>query len=104
MDETGKPNLRSPRYSGYLVLWSAVTLIATGYAVPNLVVTTGGHFGAWNLAVTGALAVSAWLPFLIPVRQGVLARVVVICAVLFTTLLLGRNLLDILWFGSEPLF
>jgi hypothetical protein len=86
-----------PWYSPYLVAWSALTLIATAIAIPNLVVCAGGHFGTWNLPVTGALAVSAWLPFLVRVRQGVFARVVVRAAVLAATLLLGKNVLDILW-------
>ncbi len=104
MKDIGPSGTRGRPLSPYVVVWSALTLVATAFAVPKLVVTTGGHMGTWNLPLTGALAISAWLPFLLRIRQGFFARLLVVSAVLAATVLLGMNLLDILWFGPDPVF
>lgn len=83
---------------------SLTSLALTIFAILRLTTCACGHLDRSNLLVTGGLAGMAWLPFLIPVRHGLVARIIIIASLILPTLVLGRNLLDILWFGHDPIF
>lgn len=77
------------------LLCSAVAVVFTcmcGYIQPQ----------ALPLSVAGAAL--TWYPFLRYNRTNAFISLAVLLVVLISTLVLAKNLADVLWFGHQPLF
>ena len=62
-----------------------------------------GHLARETLLVLVPAVLLAWWPFLSARESRLIPRVVTILAVIASSLLLAKNIADILWFGHEPL-
>ena len=63
-----------------------------------------GHLGRIALPVTLLSSSLAWYSFVSGKAVNGLPRIVVLIAVIAATLLLFKNVTDILWFGHSPVF
>ncbi|MGD8450542.1 MAG: hypothetical protein PVJ57_01880 [Phycisphaerae bacterium] len=97
-DEAVKPVRASP-------LWvvSVGVLVAIVQFGPAFMCTCG-FFDRAAFILTVPLFVLAWWPFLLAREGRFLPRVVAIVAVVAATMLLFKNICDVLWLGHNPVF
>ena len=85
-------------------LWLASPLsLILSFIGASVFPCTCGHLGREALFVLVPAALLAWWPFLFAREHWPFPRLGTIAAALASTLLLAKNVADILWFGHEPL-
>lgn len=63
-----------------------------------------GHIHAWGLTVTGTVAAVAWWAFMFGGSTHPVWRLIRVGIVVLSTVLVTKNLSDVLWFGHDPVF
>ena len=102
--ECGRTYAQAAALGSTSILWtvSVLSLISTVILYPGLR-CGGGHIGQSALPITGAMAAFAWWPFLFARESRLVPRALAMIAVVAASMVLVKNICDVLWFGHNPI-
>ena len=63
-----------------------------------------GHLGRGQLIGSAIVSFSSWYSFTRFKEKSIIKRIVIMMAVIISTVLLAKNLADVLWFGHDAIF
>jgi hypothetical protein len=81
----------------------AVFSLFTTLVITSAFTCSCGHLPAVALPVTVFATVLAWIPFICKVQHGIVWRLFLMLVVILSSYSLVMNIVDVLWFGHNPL-
>jgi len=103
--ECGRSFAEATRVAPTSSLWiaSLVALLAAAFVASSFSCTCG-HLGRFALPFSSLVLALAWWPFLFARDSRVVTRGLALIAVVSATMLLLKNVADVLWLGHQPVF